>query len=185
MKNNLASKALFFICAGLSVNVCAMQQRRDCNMSIKKLTKVARVENEAKRALAQIKVMDDSIKNMFRDKKRADAVRQDQYAACPTLCAKNNKNTFMRLNALKNANYFSPREFERLNEKVCEQFYEIDLSSISQTESDLFEEKCNLLKDAIKKGMKAGHIQNTEPDLGPLANTLRREIIGGKDGGVE
>lgn len=185
MKNNLSSIALFVVCVGLSINVCAMQQRRDCNASIKKLAKVARVENEAKRALTQIKVVEDSIKNMFRDKKRADAVRQDQYAACPTLCAKNNKNTFMRLNALKNANYFSPREFDRLNEKVCEQFYEIDLSSASQEDIALFEEKCNLLKDAIKKGMQAGHIQNTEPDLGPLANTLRREIIEGKNGDVE
>lgn len=177
--------ALFVICVGLSVNVRAMQQRRDCNASIKKLAKVARVENEAKRALTQIQNVENDIKSIFRSQERVRAVQQDQYANCPTLCAKKNQNTFMRLNALKNANYFSPREFERLNEKVCEQFYEIDLSSISQTESDLFEEKCNLLKDAIKKGMKAGHIQNTEPDLGPLANTLRREIIEERDGSVE
>lgn len=185
MKNNLSSIALFVICVGLSVNVRAMQQRRDCNASIKKLAKVARVENEAKRALTQIQNVENDIKSIFRSQERVRAVQQDQYANCPTLCAKKNQNTFMRLNALKNAKYFSKRQFGALNGKLYDQWCDLDLDSVSQKEIDLFLEKCNLLKEAIKKGMQAGYIQDIEPDLGPLANTLRREIIGGKDGGVE
>lgn len=175
--------AMFFICLGLSVHVCAMQQRRDCNINIRKLAKVARVENEVKHVFNDMKILEQDIKNVFCNKKRADAVRQDQRATCPTLSAQNKQNTFMRLNALKNANYFSSREFEAIDEKMHARWHEIYLPSISPEQEGLFEEKCELLKEVIKKGMKAGCISETEPNLSPMATILLREIIEERDGG--
>ncbi|MCL4229205.1 hypothetical protein KJZ61_00755 [Candidatus Dependentiae bacterium] len=113
MKNNLSSIALFVVCVGLSINICAMSPRRYDNL--RKMGK--KFENELQHKKVKVRIR---LAQLAGDKKVDELIQES-----PTLSGKREQeNIEKRIDIFHNAKYFSKSEFVEIAQYIEDAYYE-------------------------------------------------------------